>query len=59
MWLKTIENWGGKRQRGEFNVELETKGMHVDLKSLLDDPERDMTAVFCLDDLDEISTEEQ
>ena len=57
-WLKTSNNWGGKHTRKEFELKLATKGMHADLKDLLNDPERDITAVFRRDDLDDVGTAE-
>ncbi len=39
----------------EYDFELDEATMHSDLKSLLDDPERDMTDMFKLrDPLDDI-----
>ena len=49
-WIKTSNNWGGARTRLEYDLQLEEKGMHADLRSLLDDPERNMTDVFRMQD---------
>ena len=58
-WIKTSNNHGGKRERLEYDLQLEEKGMHADLRSLLDDPERVMTDVFCVrDSLDDDTDEE-
>ena len=45
---KTSNNHGGKRERLEYNLALKEKEMHADLKSILDDPEQDVTGMFWL-----------
>ena len=36
---KTSNNWGGRREKLEYNFALDDESMHVILKSLLNDPE--------------------
>jgi len=43
---KTSNNHGGKREKLEFNLALKEKDMHADLRSILADPERDLTGMF-------------
>ena len=45
---KTSNNHGGKRDTIAFNLALKEKEMHADLKSILDDPEHDVTGMFKL-----------
>ena len=40
---KTSDNWGGKRSRKNWK---DNYPMHKDLRSLLDDPQRDVTGFF-------------
>jgi hypothetical protein len=47
---KTSSNWGGRREKIDVKDHLDKEGMHADLKSLLDDPERNVTNMFALRD---------
>ena len=42
---RTSSNWGGKRVK-KILEELDNSAMHADLRSLLDDPTRDVTQMF-------------
>ena len=41
-------NHGDKREKLEYNLALKEKEMHANLKSILDDPEQDVTGMFRL-----------
>ena len=42
------QNWGGPREKLEYNFALDKESMHTNLKSLLDGPEQDLIAMFWL-----------
>ena len=41
---------GGLREKQDAKDHLDKEGIHTDLKSLLDDPERNVTNMFSLQD---------
>ena len=47
---KTSSNWGGPREKLDVKDRLDKEGVHVDLTSLLNDPERNITNMFALQD---------
>ena len=47
---RTSNNHGSKREKTILET-LDKQEMHTDLKSLLDDSERDVTGMFALQDL--------
>ena len=56
MTAKTSKNHGGKREKNEWGDNFP---MHKDLRSLLDDPEQDVTGQFAVQDVpDDLDPEE-
>ena len=47
---KTSSNWGGPREKLDVKDHLDKKGMYANLRSLLDDPERNVKHMFDLQD---------
>ena len=47
---KTSSNWGGPRKKKDIKDHLDKEGMHADLNSLPNDPERNVTNMFALQD---------
>ena len=47
---KTSSNWDRRREKKDAKDHLDKEGMHANLKSLLDDPERNVTNMFALRD---------
>ena len=45
---KTSSNWGGSREKLDVKDHLDKKGLHADPKSLLNNPERNVTNMFAL-----------
>ena len=46
----TSSNWDGPREKQDTKDHLDKEDMHADLKSLLNDPERNVTNMFVLRD---------
>ena len=47
---KTSSNWDGQREKLDVKHHLDKNSMHDDLKSLLNDPEHNVTNMFALRD---------
>ena len=47
---KMSSNWGGPREKVDVKDRLEKKAMYADLKSLLEDSDRNIINMFALQD---------